>query len=137
VLTAFPAGFRCALRIIGNIAGAALLLRAAGLLLLTAVRVLASLLAGCRGALPVVGEVSAAATVFLSHRESPLLLCCSRRCSAASRHANAGHDAGFSGFIGFPRHRAQRRPALPACIDAAPGRMDNAAEPRNPDHGQK
>jgi hypothetical protein len=75
VLTAFPAGFRGALRIVGKIAGAALLLRTAGLLLLTAVRMLAALLAGVRGALRVVGEVSAAATVFLSHRESPLLLC--------------------------------------------------------------
>src|SRR3569623_833044 len=72
LLAALVAGFGGALRIVGEVARAALLaLRAAGLRLLPAEAVLATFLSGFGGALRIVGEVTGTATMFVGHESSP------------------------------------------------------------------
>src|SRR3569833_643168 len=75
LLAALVAGFGGALRIVGEVARAALLaIRAAGLRLLPAVVVLASFLAGFGCALRIVGEVAGTATLFVGHETSPSII---------------------------------------------------------------
>ncbi|MHC2621347.1 hypothetical protein ACVIW2_003379 [Bradyrhizobium huanghuaihaiense] len=106
-LTAFAPGFTGFVAIIGEVAGivrraAALLtglLSALRLLTLLAAAVLATLLAGFRGTLRIVGEISGATALFVCHLFSPSLLPGPWRLIATPAARSSDKDEGWSEII--------------------------------------